>query len=142
MSAHFTVSHLSRTALAASLVLTFPLAGVAQNPVSEETLSIAIFSDRYIVAGRQFSGLKALQRGLNPSNLRLDGCDQASAARLLAMVERFQHAYLEIGVLGAGDPRCAAAAAAHPNRASDATMQVPASERNQAVDPYWRSVMP
>jgi hypothetical protein len=142
MSAHFSLLHLSRTALAVGLAMMFPLASVAQDAMSEQALSIAIFSDRYIVAGRQFSDLQALERGLNPANLRLDACDQSSAERLLATVERLQHAYLEISMSGAGDARCAAAAAAHPNQVGDATTQAPTGERNPAVEQYWRSVMP
>jgi hypothetical protein len=145
MSTHTIVSRFYRAAVAGGLAFIFPLAAVAVDTAPAQTLTVSVFSDGYIAAGRQFSDLDALERWVKPTSprvLRLDGCGPASATQLLATVERFQHAYLEIRMLGVGEPGCVAGVAGRPIRAAYAVTHVLAGERDDAVDRYWRSVMP
>jgi hypothetical protein len=143
MSAHTIVSRFFRTAVAGGLALILPLAAFALDPAPAWSLSVSVFSDRYIAAERQFTDLDALEgwvKSSSPRVIRLDGCGAASATRLLAAVERFQHAYLEIRMSEAGKPGCTPIGAGHS--IPTALTQVSAGEREPAVDRYWRNVMP
>ena len=143
MSAHTIVSRFSRAAVAGGLALILPLVAFALDPAPARSLSVSVFSDRYVAAGRQFSDLDALEgwvKSGSPRVLRLDGCGAASATRFLAAVERFQHVYLEIRMSEAGEPGCTTVAAGRSIPA--AVTEVSGGERDPAVDRYWRNVMP
>jgi hypothetical protein len=147
MSAHTIVFRFCRTtaarAVAGSVALLLPLAAVALDPAPARSLSVSVFSDRYVAAGRQFSDLDALEgwvKSASPRVLRLDGCGAASAARLLATVERFQHSYLDIRMSEAGDAGCTTVAAGRSIPA--AIRQQPPGHHDFAVDRYWRNVAP
>lgn len=147
MSAHTIVSRFSRTAVAGAVVgtvaLLLPLAAFALDPAPARSLSVSVFSDRYVAAERQFTDLDALEgwvKSATPRVLRLDGCGAASATRLLAAVERFQHSYLDVRMSEVGDPGCATAAAGRSIPAAMTPVSV--GQRDPAVDRYWRNVMP
>lgn len=143
MSALTIVSRFSRAvvagAVAGTVALMLPLAAIGKDPASARSLSVSVFSDRYVAAGRQFSDLAALEGWVKSAGLRvirLDGCGAGSAARLLATVERFQYAHLEIRMSEAGEPGCKTVATGR---------SIPVAltqERDPAVERYWRNVMP
>jgi hypothetical protein len=143
MSAYIIVSRFSRTAVAGGLALILPLAAFALDPAPARSLSVSVFADRYIAAERQFTDLDALEgwvRSFSPRVIQLDGCGAASATRLLATVERFQHAHLQIRMSGAGEPGCTTSGSGRSIPA--ALAQLSAGEHEPAVDRYWRNVMP
>lgn len=133
----------SRIVVAGGLALMLPLAVFALDPEPGRSVSVSVFSDRYLTAKRQFTDLDALEgwvKSATPRVLRLNGCGATSATRLLAAVERFQHVYLEIRMSEAGESGCTAGGA---GRSIPAAMTlVSAGGRDTAVTLYWRNVMP
>ncbi|HZA95462.1 MAG TPA: hypothetical protein VE421_04935 [Burkholderiaceae bacterium] len=112
MSIHVVVTHNRRRIAAATLALGLPLSGLALDGVPPESLSVKIFADRYVVAGKPFSDIAALEAWAAPNRtrvLRLDSCGPASTEHLLAAVERFHKVYVEgiqIRSFAAGEPAC------------------------------------
>lgn len=142
MSTRPAVSRFSRT-VAAGFVSMLPLTVFAVDRTPARSLNISIFSDHYITAEKQFTDLDALEGWVKvspPRVLRLYACGAESAARLLAAVERFQHAYIELRMAETGQPGCTTIAAGRSIPV--AATQAPASERDPAVGRYWRNVMP
>ncbi len=102
MHARSNASRFTRTAVA--FALAFPLAALAADRTSGATLSVSVFSDRYVAVGVPFvdlDALSALVAPTNPSVLQLDGCGAESASALLAAAERFRDSYLELRMLAA-----------------------------------------
>jgi sulfur relay (sulfurtransferase) complex TusBCD TusD component (DsrE family) len=144
MSMHSFVSHILRLATATGLTLCFAHSGFAQDSIAKETLSVTIFSDQYVSAGHVFSDLEALEawvRLMRPRAIRLDACEPAAARRLLVAAHRFRHVYLEMRQLAAGQSVCALEAAARAVRVGSISPTIAADE-DEAVDRYWRALMP
>jgi hypothetical protein len=123
------------------------LPALALDNAPPEALSVKVFPDRYIAAGKPFSDLAALEAWAKPILVRvlwLDSCGPASTKQLLAAVERFHRVYVEgvqIRTFAAGEPACfGAAEQASGDR--DGTTREPADEPYDATDQYGRSTMP
>ena len=112
MSAYADLSRCCRNIVAAGLAFVLPLSALALDPVPPEALSVKVFSDRYVAAGKPFSDLAALEAWAKPIRSRvlwLDSCGPASKGQLLAAVERFHTVYVEgvqIRTFAAGEPAC------------------------------------
>lgn len=112
MSAYAALSRCCRNIAAAGLAFVLPLSAFALDPVPPEALSVKVFADRYVAAGKPFSDLATLEAWAKPIRSRvlwLDSCGPASKGQLLAAVERFHTAYVEgvqIRTFAAGEPAC------------------------------------
>ena len=112
MSAYADLSRCCRNIVAAGLAFILPLSALALDPVPPEALSVKVFSDRFVAAGKPFSDLAALEAWAKPIRSRvlwLDSCGPASKGQLLAAVERFHSVYVEgvqIRTFAAGEPAC------------------------------------
>ena len=65
MNAHSVVSRCRSALVAGGFALIFPLSGLALDNVPPEALSVKVFSDRYVAAGKPFSDLAALEAELS-----------------------------------------------------------------------------
>jgi hypothetical protein len=147
MTAHSVVSRCRSALVAGGFALIFPLSGLALDNVPPEALSVKVFSDRYVAAGKPFSDLAALEAWAKPIRIRtlwLDSCGPASTGQLLAAVERFHRVYIEgvqIRTFTAGEPACLGTA----EQASwdrDGLTRPPADNAYYATDQHGRSTMP
>jgi hypothetical protein len=142
MTARSTASRFSLAA--AALACAFPLAGLAAERTSGASLTVTVLPDRYLAAGVAFPDLDALDRlvaPMNPSLVRLEACGSGAAAALLAAAERFQASRLELDVIDASAPACAAS----PLRAvqvSQLTGPVPVPAAPRSSERYWQRVTP
>ena len=142
MNARWNFPRFSRTA--AALALAFPLGALAADRTSGASLTVTVLPDRYLAADVSFPDLDALERlvaPMNPSLVRLEACGSGAADALLAAAERFHAIRLELDVIAANAPACAAS----PLRAVQVsqlagTVPVRAAPRSSAA--YWQRVMP
>lgn len=147
MGARHNVSRFRGSLVAGVFALIAPLSGFALENVPPEALSVKVFPDRYIAAGRPFSDLAALEAWAKPIRIRmlwLDGCGPASAKRLLAAVERFHAVYTEgiqIRTFVAGGSECVWAAE-YARWNHDNMMRLPPGGEYFATDESGRSRMP
>jgi hypothetical protein len=147
MSAHAIVSRCRSTLVAGGLALIVPLSGFAMDNVPPETLSVKVFPDRYVAAGKPFTDLAALEAWAKPiliRELRLDSCGPASTRQLLAAVERFHRVYVEgvqIRTFAAGEPACLGTAE-QAGWDRDGVTGAPADDAYYATDQLGRSIMP
>src|SRR5215470_4648902 len=106
------VSLYSRTLIAVGLAILISQSPMAADNVPPEALSVKVFPDRYVAAGRSFADVAALAAWAKPILIRtlwLDTCGPASTKQLLAAVERFQSVYpegIQIRALSPEDARC------------------------------------
>jgi hypothetical protein len=139
-----TATRFFRTTVAAALALALPLAGLAQDRTSGAILTVTALPDRYIAADVSFPDLDALEalvKPMNPTLVRIAACGSASARAFLAAVERLHYSRLELDVLAANAPACAAA----PVRAiqvSQLAGPIPVRAASVPSDRYWQNVMP
>lgn len=147
MSIHAVVSPRRRILVVGSFALIVPLSGLALDNAPPEALSVKVFSDRYVAAGKPFSDLAALEAWANPIRIRflwLDSCGPAATSQLLAAVERFHRVYVEgvqIRTFAAGDPACVGATK-QASWVRDGLTQAPSDEAYYATDQYGRSTIP
>jgi hypothetical protein len=147
MSVRRVVSRCCRTVVAGSLGLILPLSALAVDNVPPEALSVKVFPDRYVAAGRAFTDLGTLESWARPIRIRvlwLDNCNPASVQPVLAAVERFHLAYsegIQIRTFGPGEPGCVLGneRATWPQ---DRMMAPPASSEYYSTDEFGRSKMP
>jgi hypothetical protein len=147
MSAHPIVSRGCMALVAGGFALVLPLSGLALDNAPPEALSVKVFPDRYVAAGKPFSDLAALETWAKPIRIRvlwLDSCGPASTGQLLAAVERFHRVYVEgvqIRTYAADEPACVGAAQAS-GPARDGVTRVPRDEAYFVADQYGRSTIP
>lgn len=145
MRKHASVSHLARAVIAAGLGLVVSLSGLAGDRGSGATLTVAVFADRYVAAEvpfADFDALDALVKPVNPSLLRLLACGPGSTDALLAAAERYRDSPLALGVLGAEEADCVAAASIGSRPVLLAGTATPDRLTSKPNPAYWQSVMP
>jgi ABC-type sugar transport system substrate-binding protein len=144
MNACAVLSRSRRTVVAAIFTLALPLAAIAQDSVPPEALSVKVFPDRYVAAGKAFADLAALEAWAKAIRIRtvwLDSCGNTSTKQLLAAVERFHTVYAEgvqIRTLSPGDPGCLEPVAGPATRAR----ALPADNQYLVTDRAGRSALP
>jgi hypothetical protein len=143
----FVVSRLCRSIVAGALALAFSLPALALDNAPPEALSVKVFPDRYVAAGKPFSDLAALEAWAKPILVRvlwLDSCGPASTKQLLAAVERFHRVYAEgvqIRTFAAGEPECFGTAE-QASRDPDGMIRERTDAGYYATDQLGRSTMP
>ena len=147
MSIHPVVSRYCTTLVAGGFALILPLSGLAIDNVPPEALSVKVFPDRYVAAGKPFADLAELEAWAKPIRIRvlwLDSCGPASTSRLLAAVERFHTMYVEgvqIRTFSLGAPACVGATE-QAGWALDGLTQARTDASYYATDQSGRSTMP
>jgi hypothetical protein len=147
MSAYPAVSLFRWNLVAAALTLILPVSGLALDSAPPEALSVKVFPDRYVAAGKPFSDLAGLEAWAKQSRIRVlwfESCGPASAKRLMAAVERFDPVYVEgiqIQTFAPAEPGCLGAAE-QASWATDSVSRAPAEEVYYATDQSGRSMMP
>jgi hypothetical protein len=143
MSRHFVVDLAGRV-VAGVLTLSFVVPALAGVYPTTTSTRITVFSDRYILAGRAFDDLNLLEKHTTAMQARavtLLACGPRVTRSLKAAVERFRHVPVQMLVLDADAPECSSAASlAIPVRERDG--QRPYGIDDEAVDRYWRDLMP
>ena len=113
----------------------------AQVPV----VTVAIFADHYVLAGRYIDDLDTLEDAIavmHPRGVRLEACGEGSARALRAATHRFRNLYLDLRVAGTGDSACQPAPIARAVPASQRMGQRPFGIYDDAVDRWWNNLMP
>jgi hypothetical protein len=147
MSAYAVVSRFRCNLLAAVVVLIFPLGVLALDNAPPEALSVKVFPDRYVAAGKPFSDLAALEAWAKPIRIRvlwLDSCGPESIKPLLAAVERFHSVYVEgiqIRTFAIGEPGCRWEIDSTA-LTQDGVSRLPVTDEYHATDQSGRSKMP
>lgn len=142
----FVVSRCRRTIIAGGLALSLPLPALALDNAPPEAMSVKVFPDRYVAAGKPFSDLAALEAWAKPILVRvlwLDSCGPASTKQLLAAVERFHRVYVEgvqIRTFAMDEPACFGAEQASRDR--DGVTREAGDAGYYATDQHGRSTMP
>ena len=113
----------------------------AQVPV----VTVAIFPDHYVLAGRYIDDLDTLEDAIavmHPRGVRLEACGEGTSRALRAATHRFRNLYLDLRVAGTGDPACQPAPIARAVPASQRVGQRPFGIYDDAVDRWWNNLMP
>jgi hypothetical protein len=143
MSKHFVVDFAGRV-VAGVLTLSFVVPALAGLYPTITSTRITVFSDRYIVAGRAFDDLNLLEKHTTAMQARavtLLACGPSVTRSLKAAVERFRHVPVQMLVLDADTPECSSTTPfAIPVRQRDG--QRPYGIDDEAVERYWRDIMP
>jgi hypothetical protein len=148
MSTHAVDSCRRRALVAGCFALIVPLSGLAQDNVPPEALSVKVYSDRYVAAGKPFSDLAALEAWAKPIRIRtlwLDSCGPASTGQLLAAVQRFHQVYVEgvqIRTFAANEAACVGADDQASVTVRDSVTIASDDEAYIATDQYGRSTIP
>lgn len=149
MRTSFVSTKLRNAVVLACLSICSAVPALAQERASSEALIVTLYSDRYVAAGQVFSDPDALQVWVErkqPKAIYLDVCDPAANLRLLAAAHRFRDVYLELRPMVTGQPACEPPPTVQAVRVSGAVrpMATPTSTSSdaQAVDLYWRGLMP
>ncbi len=144
MSGHSVRDHLARMAVAGVLAIGFitsPLAG-AQQPA--KSVSITVYSDRYLLAGRTFDDLDLLVQHstvIHLSAVTLVVCGPDAGPSLKAAVYGFRRVPVRIAVADANEPECASGAP-HATLVRERSGQPPYGIDDEAVERYWRELIP
>ena len=148
MSVHSIVSRGCRALVVGGFARILPLSGLALDNAPPEALSVKVFPDRYVAAGKPFTDLAQLEAWAKPILIHvlwLDSCGPASTGQLLAAVERFHRVYVEgvqIRTYAADEPACAGAAEQARGAARDGVTGAPGDEAYLRTDQYGRSTIP
>ncbi len=128
-------------AAATAVWLATPGAAGAQVPM----VSVAVFADHYVVAGRFIDDLDTLEdaiAAMRPQGVRLEACGDGTARAQRAAAHRFRNLYLDLRVAGSGDSVCQPASSARAVPISQRSGQRPLSIYDDAVDRWWNNLMP
>jgi len=122
---------------AGALTLGMAAPPVAQAPTDE--VSIAVFADHYVVAGRSIDDLNVLETTLQtvPDRpIQLNRCGAGTARALNAAANRFRDRPIEIRPPAAEAPQCADAVPTM-RRVSETTKPLPLGIDDATVERYW-----
>ena len=137
------VDRIARTVVAGVLAAGFVTAVMAAPQPSASSVSITVFADSYVVAGRAFDDLNFLEKhitGMHARGISLLACGPGVTRSLKAAVHRFRHVPVQISVLEADEPECSKVALAIPVR--ERIGRRPYGIDDEAVERYWLELMP
>ena len=121
------------------------LAAMSGAAAQEQMISIAVFADHYVVAGRSFDDLDALEDAIAPAQPRrvqLAACGDGTARALRAAAHRFRNASLELRTADRRDAACQPASMARAMHVSQTAGPRPTGIYDEAVDRWWNSLQP
>jgi hypothetical protein len=122
--------------------------GVAALPAAQaprDEVSIAVFADHYVLAGRSIDDLNVLETTLQAAQgrpIRLNQCGSGTARALKAAAHRFRDHPIDIRSPAAESPQCADAVPTM-RRVSETTKPLPLGIDDATVERYWdESIQP
>ena len=124
--------------------LVLGMATTAASAAQPDVVSIAVFADHYVVAGRSFDDLDVLESALAAvpdKPIRLDRCGLETARALRAAAHRFRDRPIEMRTPSAGDLQCADSVPTM-RRVAESTRPLPLGIDDAAVERYWDSITP
>lgn len=127
--------------IAAGFLTIGTAAAIQASPV---TVTITTAADLYVVGGRAFNSLNALETHLNvvkPEALRVQACGPSSIRGWKALVHRFRHLPIEPRVVDSHAVECSPARPL-AMRTDSRTGQSPDDIDDVAVDRYWQELAP
>lgn len=130
-------------ATASGLWLSFSGSAAAQSPMPEVT--VTIFAEHYVLAGRAIDDLDVLDNAVSPGRphvVRLYACGGRTARAQQAAAHRFRDLYLELRVLDTDSPACRFAAGPRLVPVSPRLGERPTGIDDEAVDRWWNELMP
>lgn len=122
---------------AGALVLGVAALPAAQAPRDE--VSIAVFADHYVLAGRSIDDLNVLETTLQAAPdrpIQLNQCGSGTARALKAAAHRFRNRPIDIRSPAADAPQCADAVP-RMRRVFETTKPLPLGIDDAAVERYW-----
>lgn len=122
---------------AGALVLGVAALPAAQAPRDE--VSIAVFADHYVLAGRSIDDLNVLETTLQAAPdrpIQLNQCGSGTARALKAAAHRFRNRPIDIRSPAADAPQCADAVPTM-RRVFETTKPLPLGIDDAAVERYW-----
>ena len=144
MNARFVVDRLAQSVVVGVLALSVVATTLAAAQPSRATVTIAVFSDRYILAGRAFDDLDSLEKhitAIHAHGISLLACGPGVTRSLKAAVHRFRHVSVQMRVLETDDPECFSAVPGGTPVQVHAGLR-PSGIDEEAVERYWRELMP
>ena len=138
-------SSLRRTIQLAAAATAVWLAATGAVAAQVPVVSVAVFADHYVVAGRFIDDLDTLEdaiAAMRPQGVRLEACGDGTARAQRAAAHRFRNLYLDLRVAGSGDSVCQPASSARAVPISQRSGQRPLSIYDDAVDRWWNNLMP
>jgi len=122
----------------------FPAAAPEGSGSSRDPVTIVVFDERYAVEGRSFDDLDLLEKHITDASfhsIKLLVCGSRATRSLKAVVHRFRHVAVQIRVPDLDEVECLTGVPqAMPVRVRGG--QPPFGIDDQAVDRYWRELMP
>ena len=137
------IAWIATVATGAGALALSPAAFPAAQPATGE-VSIAVFADHYVLAGRSIDDLNVLETALQavPDRpIQLIQCGSGTARALRAAAHRFRDRPIEMRTPAAGDQQCADSAPTM-RRVAESTKPLPLGIDDAAVDRYWDSITP
>jgi hypothetical protein len=111
----------------------------AQVPV----VTVAIFADHYVLAGRYIDDLDSLEDAIaatHPRGVRLEACGEGTSRALRAAAHRFRNLYLDLRVSLIDDTTCQSASVPRAMPVSQRFGQRPFGIYDEAVDRWWSTL--
>lgn len=136
---------ISPSLFAAASALSLAVGGGVAAQTSAPSVSVAVFAEHYVLAGRQIDDLDALERAvnaINPRAVRLEACGDGTARAQMAAAHRFRSRYLELRLLEPGAPGCQAAVIPQAVPVSQRLGPRPFGIDDAAVERWWYDQMP
>lgn len=115
--------------------------GAAALPAAQapaDAVSIAVFADHYVLAGRSIDDLNVLEATLQAAPdrpIQLNQCGSGTARALKAAAHRFRDRPIDIRLPAAEAPQCADAATMR--RVVETTKPLPLGIDDATVERYW-----
>mgnify|MGYP006315546011 FL=1 len=106
-------------------------------------VTVAIFADHYVFAGKSFDDLDRLEDAVaaaRPRGVRLEACGDGTARAQRAAAHRFRNLYLDLRVSYIDDTTCASAPIARAVTVSQRLGQRPYGIHDEAVDRWWSTI--
>src|SRR5678815_3131774 len=111
----------------------------AQEPV----VSVAVFTDHYVLGGRYIDDLDELVVAIataRPRGVRIEACGEGASRAFRAAAHRFRNFYLDLRTAGIDDTACQSASVARAMPVSQSLGQGPFNINDEAVDRWWSTV--
>lgn len=144
MNGHFMVDYFTRSVVAGAVAIGFVACAVANPTTPADSVTIAVFDDRYIVGGRTFDDLNYIEKYLadaRPHGVNLLICGANATRALKAAVHRFRHLPVTMRLPDADERDCMSRAH-HVTPVQWRIGARPFGIDDEAVERYWLDISP
>lgn len=135
-----------RRLAAFALAIGLCIAATSQAQRPSAGVSVAVFSDRYELAGQVFDHLDRLESAVmaqRPRMVALEGCEPGATRALKAATHRFRHLPLQLSsALEPGEGSCPSQPGVGPMHVGLPAGGRPFGIDDEAVERYWREILP